>query len=90
MRVNIAVEERKELSNTIYINRTRVKPKPVYDFFKRLFDILFSGVALIVLSPVFFILAIIIKIGDKGDVLYSQNRIGKSGKTIKIYKFRSI
>ena len=40
MRVNIAVEERKELSNTIYINRTRVKPKPVYDFFKRLFDIL--------------------------------------------------
>lgn len=90
MRVNIAVEERKELSNTIYINRTRVKPKPVYDFFKRLFDILFSGVALIVLSPVFFILAIIIKIGDKGDVLYSQNRIGKSGKTIKIYKFRSM
>ena len=90
MRVNIAIEERKEHANTIYINSTRIKPKPIYDFFKRLFDILVSGFSLIILSPVFIVIAAIIKISDNGDVFYSQERIGKSGKIIKIYKFRSM
>lgn len=90
MRVNIAIEERKEHSNTIYINKTRIKPKPIYDFFKRLFDILISGLSLLILSPVFIVLAVLIKMDDNGDVFYSQERIGKSGKIIKIYKFRSM
>lgn len=90
MRVNIAIEERKEPSNTIYINRMRVKPKPVYDFFKRVFDVVFSGLALIILSSVFFVLAIIIKLDDSGDVFYSQPRIGRTGRIIKVYKFRSM
>ena len=52
MRVNVQVENSENRSNIILINNIRVQSKPVYDFFKRLFDILLSLTALIVLSPV--------------------------------------
>ncbi|WP_326511622.1 sugar transferase [Clostridium intestinale] len=64
-----------------------------YDFYtvvKRLIDILGSLVGLILLSPIFFIVAILIKIDSKGSVIFSQNRIGKDGKLFKMYKFRSM
>lgn len=64
--------------------------KPVYDFFKRIFDIICSSVALIILSPVFLILAAAIKITDKGPVFFTHRRVGKDGKPINIYKFRSM
>lgn len=66
------------------------KPKPVYDFVKRIFDIVCSLIGLIVLSPVFIILAILVKATSKGPVLFAHKRVGKGGKTIKIYKFRSM
>lgn len=64
--------------------------KPVYDFFKRIFDIICSSVALIILSPVFLILAAAIKITDKGPVFFTHRRVGKDGKPLNIYKFRSM
>ena len=65
-------------------------PKPVYDFFKRLFDILLSALALVVLSPLFLVVAILIKREDGGSAFYSQTRLTKGGKEFKMYKFRSM
>ena len=57
---------------------------------KRLFDILVSLTALIVLAPLMIIIAVIIKATDGGTVFYKQLRLTKDGKTFYIYKFRSM
>lgn len=57
---------------------------------KRIFDIFASGVGLLVLSPLFFILAIWIKLDSKGPVFYRQVRVGKDNKDFRIFKFRSM
>lgn len=57
---------------------------------KRIFDILVSIFALIILAPVFLTLAVLIKSGSKGKVFFSQERIGIYGKPFMIYKFRSM
>ncbi|WP_349406220.1 sugar transferase [Clostridium perfringens] len=63
----------------------------IYLFFKRLIDILGAGFGLIILSPVFLIVAIAIKFEDsKGSVLFSQKRVGQYGKEFNMYKFRSM
>lgn len=56
----------------------------------RLFDIVFSGVGLILLSPLFLIVYILIRLESKGGGFYEQERIGKGGKPFKLYKFRSM
>lgn len=68
----------------------RVDKKPLYEFVKRFFDIFLSLLAIIVLSPVMIILSIIIKYTSEGPVIFSHKRVGKYGKQIKIYKFRSM
>ena len=65
-------------------------PKPVYEFCKRVFDLVMSIFALIVLSPVFLIVAIAIKAEDGGKVFYSQTRLTKGGKEFEMFKFRSM
>lgn len=62
----------------------------VYLFMKRFFDIVFSLIALIVLSPLMIITALIIKLYDGGPVFYKQNRLTINGKVFTIYKFRSM
>ena len=57
---------------------------------KRVFDVMASALALIVLSPVFLVCAIIVKATSKGPVFYVQERIGKGGKPFKMAKFRSM
>ena len=57
---------------------------------KRLFDIVASGLGLIVLSPLFLILAIWIKYDSKGPVFYRQVRVGRYNKDFRIFKFRSM
>ena len=57
---------------------------------KRLFDVLASGVGLIVLSPLFLFLAIWIKMDSKGPVFYRQVRVGRINKDFRIFKFRSM
>ncbi len=57
---------------------------------KVLIDITLSLLALIILSPLFLMLALIIKVTSKGPVFYSQERIGRYGKPFMIYKFRSM
>ena len=67
-----------------------LEPKPVYDFFKRVFDLVMATFALVVLSPVFLAVAIAIKHEDGGKVFYSQTRLTKGGKAFKMFKFRSM
>ena len=57
---------------------------------KRVTDVVISLIALIVLSPLFLIIAILVKIIDRGQVIYKQTRTGKNGKEFKIYKFRTM
>lgn len=65
-------------------------PKPVYDVCKRIFDLVMSVFALIVLSPVFLITAIAIKREDGGAVIFKQTRLTKGGREFEMYKFRSM
>lgn len=63
----------------------------VYWFVKRIFDIIMSSVAILILSPVFLIVALAIYIDDpKGNPFFVQTRVGRHGKKFKFYKFRSM
>ncbi len=57
---------------------------------KRLFDIISSGLGLIVLSPLFAFMAVWIKVDSKGPVFYRQTRVGRNNKDFRLYKFRSM
>ena len=61
-----------------------------YEAIKRLIDITCSFVGILVLSPLFIIIAIIIKFTSKGPVFFSQKRVGKYGREFDMYKFRSM
>ena len=62
----------------------------MYRFFKRTFDITISFLGLVLLSWLLLLTAIAIRIESKGPVIFKQDRLGKGGKTFKIYKFRSM
>lgn len=70
--------------------KVKVWERRGYAFVKRAFDIASSLCAMVVLSPIFLITAIAIKIEDKGPVVFTQDRVGKDGKVFKMYKFRSM
>lgn len=94
------------MSNSIYSERVETIDKEIYVnynydsvgkdskgylFTKRVIDILLSILGLIILSPLFIVVAILIKFEDpKGGVLFTQERIGEKGKKFKMYKFRSM
>ena len=56
----------------------------------RLFDIFFSALGLIILSPIFVVLYLLIRIESKGGAFYVQERVGKNGKPFGLYKFRTM
>lgn len=75
---------------TVVRPRVGVKTKPFYAFTKRLFDIVSSGLAIVMLSPLLLVLALLVKCTSKGPVFYVSDRVGKNGKTFKFLKFRSM
>jgi undecaprenyl phosphate N,N'-diacetylbacillosamine 1-phosphate transferase len=62
----------------------------MYNFIKRLFDILASFFTILILSPVFVIIIIAIKRGSRGLAIFKQTRAGKDGKPFTFYKFRTM
>ena len=62
----------------------------LYEITKRIIDILGSLIGLIILSPIFLITAIAIKLDSKGPVFFKQSRCKKNGEVFKMYKFRSM
>lgn len=74
-----------------YVDEQKLNHQYGYRFIKRLFDFLASLIAVIILSPVFLIIAIAIKINDPhGPVFYTQERVGKDGRRFRMFKFRSM
>jgi lipopolysaccharide/colanic/teichoic acid biosynthesis glycosyltransferase len=57
---------------------------------RRTFDVLLSALALVALTPLFIVVAIAIKLQDRGPVLFKQERIGRGGKRFTLYKFRTM
>jgi lipopolysaccharide/colanic/teichoic acid biosynthesis glycosyltransferase len=57
---------------------------------KRLFDIFFSLVGLLILFPFFIVIAALVGFSSKGGVFYLQNRVGRNGKDFKLFKFRTM
>ena len=60
------------------------------NFFKRIIDVTLSVLALILLSWLYLIIALLVKLTSKGPVLFKQDRIGRNGKVFRFYKFRSM
>lgn len=83
----VSIEFSQQEKDTILV---RKKTRILYQLVKRLFDILVSGLSLIVFSPIFLLIAILIRSDSKGKAFYKHQRIGKNGETIYLYKFRSM
>lgn len=64
-------------------------PRP-FAKIKRMIDVVFSAVMLITLTPLFLVIAVLIKLSSKGPVLFSQTRVGMGGRHFKMYKFRTM
>lgn len=62
----------------------------MYKYLKRPLDFLISLIALVILSPIFLIIAVWIKLNSKGPVFFRQKRVGKNKELFEIYKFRSM
>lgn len=58
--------------------------------YKRIFDLFFASIGIIILSPLYLITFLIIRLTSKGPAIYAQERVGMCGKTFKFYKFRSM
>lgn len=65
-------------------------PHPFYPFFKRLFDFFFSLCFITLFSPLYLVIAGLIKLDSKGPIFYVGKRLGKGGKYIKVLKFRTM
>ena len=64
--------------------------KPVYELVKRCFDVILSGLLLLLFAIPMIVIGIAVKVTSPGPALYSQERLGKDGEQIKIYKFRTM
>ena len=83
---------KEEISDVMtYSELTSHKPKIIYGLIKRIGDILLSFLGLLLLSPLLLILWLTMKMSEpNGSLLFSQIRVGKNGKTFKMYKIRSM
>lgn len=77
-------------SEQIILDANKIDQRYAYRIIKRLFDFCASLIALLPLSIIFIIIAIFIKLDDRGPVFFTQTRVGRHGKPFKIYKFRSM
>ncbi|WP_262316598.1 sugar transferase [Lacticaseibacillus parakribbianus] len=83
-------ELHQDAQDVALINVVDLDHQYVYRFVKRVFDIVASAAGLIVLSPLFAVLAFLIKKDDHGPVFFSQPRVGKNGRHFRMFKFRSM
>ena len=84
------IEEKNIEKRGVFLKENRSISKKVYIVVKRFLDIFLSLIGLILLSPIFLIIATIIKLDSKGPVFFVHSRIGEKGKPIGIYKFRTM
>ena len=78
-------------SQKVWLKQELINKKRVYAVFQRSRDIFFSLLAIIVLSPLMLLTALLIVLDDPhGGPIFSQYRVGKNGRKFKLYKFRSM
>ena len=78
------------LAGLPFLNCQQAAPSLWYSFFKRLLDLVICGLALVVLSPLFALTALLVKLEDGGPVFYRQCRLTTHGQEFYILKFRSM
>lgn len=89
--IEMEVEENYDLSKeTAYETNINYNCSFMYYFTKRFIDIICSIIGIILLSPLMLITSIAIKITSKGPAIFTQERVGKNGRTFRMYKFRSM
>lgn len=89
--MNIEFANENVIENSLKIKETQNSEKARrYIKVKRILDCILATIALIILSPIYLIIAIAVKIDSKGPVFFKHTRIGKNGKIIKIYKYRTM
>ncbi len=81
--------ENMKTNEVLYYYRI-LKKKQKSLIIKRIFDIICSGMLIIILFPIFLILSLAIKLDSKGEIIFKQKRVTKCGKIFNIYKFRSM
>lgn len=79
-----------EVSNVRENRRNWNLRKELYSYFRRIVDIVFSIIGIILTSPIMLIIAISIKLDSRGPVIFKQDRTGKYGKIFKCWKFRTM
>lgn len=79
-----------EIGGIPILREKRYRPSITYQFAKRACDILFSGLLLTLLAPLFAIVALLVKLDSPGPVIFRQKRVGKNGQLFTLYKFRTL
>ncbi len=87
LRLNLLIDNWEILKQTAVIDDFRKYKTP---FIKRVFDIFFASIALILLSPLLIVVCILLRLESKGPLFYYALRVGAGYKTFKFYKFRSM
>lgn len=91
MNINVESQEAILSRDIVIVPKIAKKASKInYMSVKRVFDLVSSTIGLIMLSPIFLILAIIVKLDSKGPVFFAHTRYGKNGKKFKMYKFRTM
>jgi len=75
---------------TPFVRMGRIAGSPLIAFYKRLTDLLGSALGIFVLSPVYILIALAVKLTSRGPIFYVTNRVGYKGQHFKFYKFRSM
>lgn len=88
--LKLGTEEANHQIDKLVLDQKQIESRVFYHVVKSIMDKLLSILALIVLSPVFLVISMMIKHEDGGPVFYIQRRIGKNGKPFNMYKFRSM
>lgn len=95
--LRLKLDENIKTLQQVYSRKDNVTPADVgidkhlfQPFVKRTMDIILSGAGIIVLSPLFAVIMILIVLTSKGSAIYKQDRIGLNGKHFQMYKFRSM
>ena len=82
----------KDIAGLPLLSTTRLTldSKPFYDLFKRVFDFFIALIGIVLISPLWILISIFIKINDWGPIFFKQTRIGLNGIPFQIYKFRTM
>jgi exopolysaccharide biosynthesis polyprenyl glycosylphosphotransferase len=79
-----------KISKIWFLENLKEGEKQIYDKFKRILDIIFGAIILVLTLPFWILIAMAIKLEDRGPVFYLQERVGKNKKIFKLIKFRSM